>query len=106
MLTSTPWSQTHYPLTSPQREIWFDQLLHEGIPLYNIGGFVKISGPINPILFEQAINLLIQKHDALRTILIEKVDEDGLPLQTFVETLPISVLVQDFSGKRMRNNSR
>ncbi len=99
MLTSTPRSQTHYPLTSPQREIWFDQLLHEGIPLYNIGGFVKIPGLIDPILFEQAINLLIQKHDALRTILIEKVDEGGLPLQTFVETLPISVLVQDFSGK-------
>ena len=44
-----------HPLTSPQREIWFDQILHEGIPLYN-GGYVKIPGAINPVLFEQAIN--------------------------------------------------
>ena len=49
-----------FPLTSPQREIWFDQMLHEGVPLYNIGGYVKIPGAIDPVLFEQAVNVLIQ----------------------------------------------
>ncbi|TGO02960.1 hypothetical protein PN36_15280 [Candidatus Thiomargarita nelsonii] len=91
--------QTHYPLTSPQRQIWFDQMLHAGIPLYNIGGYVKIPGRIDPALFEQAINLLIQKHDALRTILTDTKDDDGLPLQTFMNTLSVSVPVQDFSGE-------
>jgi len=86
-----------YPLTSSQREIWFDQMLHAEVPLYNIGGYVKIPGPINPALFEQAINLLVQKHDALRTVLTETKDEDGLPLQSFPEDLSVSVLVQDFS---------
>jgi amino acid adenylation domain-containing protein len=90
--------QTHYSLTSPQREIWFDQLLHETVPLYNIGGYVKIPGRINPVLFEQAVNLLIQKHDTLRTVLTEVKDDDGLPLQTFVETLSVPVPVQDVSG--------
>jgi hypothetical protein len=50
--------QRLYPLTSPQREIWFDQQIHEGIPLYNLGGYVKIPGAINPVLFEQAVNSL------------------------------------------------
>jgi hypothetical protein len=64
-MTST---QHHlHPLTSPQREIWFDQILHERIPLYNVGGYIKIPGAINPVLFEQALNLLVQKHDNLRT---------------------------------------
>jgi len=86
-----------YPLTSPQREIWFDQLLHEGIPLNNIGGYVKICGAIDSQLFEQAVNLLVQKHDNLRTVLIEVDGEDGLPMQTYAEKLTVSIPVHDFS---------
>ncbi|MEK8017386.1 MAG: condensation domain-containing protein, partial [Candidatus Parabeggiatoa sp.] len=88
-----------YPLTSSQREIWFDQMLHAEVPLYNIGGYVKIPGQIDPALFEQAVNLLVQKHDALRTRLTETEDEDGLPFQSFQEELSNSVLVQDFSDQ-------
>ncbi len=29
---------SRHPLSSPQREIWFDQMLHPDAPLYNIGG--------------------------------------------------------------------
>jgi hypothetical protein len=85
-----------YPLTSPQREIWFDQILHEGISLYNIGGYVKIPGAIDPVLFEPAVNLLVQKHDTLRTLLTEVTDEDGVPMQTYAEKLMVTVPVQDF----------
>jgi len=37
-----------YPLTSVQREIWFDQTLHPDVPMYNIGGYVRIDGPVDP----------------------------------------------------------
>jgi len=96
-LTQT--QQCLYSLTSPQREIWYHQLLHEGIPLYNIGGYVKIPGVINPVLFEQAVNLLVQKHDTLRTMLTEVADEDGVPMQTYAEKLTVTVPVQDFSAE-------
>jgi hypothetical protein len=86
-----------YPLTSPQREIWFDQMLHDGIPLYNIGGYVKIPGPINPVLFEQAVNLLVKKHETLRTMLTEVQDEDGIPMQMYTEQLTVTVPLHDFS---------
>ena len=33
-----------YPLTSSQREIWFDQTLHEHSSMYNIGGYVSKIG--------------------------------------------------------------
>ncbi|MFN9658801.1 MAG: hypothetical protein ACK6BC_00235, partial [Cyanobacteriota bacterium] len=49
-----------YPLSTPQREIWFDQILNDGVPLYNIGGYVSLPGQINPKLFEQAVNLLVK----------------------------------------------
>ncbi len=91
--------RTHlYPLTSPQREIWFDQVLHEGIPLYNVGGYIKIPGVIDPVLFEHAVNVLVQKHDNLRTVLTEVHDEDGVPMQTYAEKLVVTVPVRDFSA--------
>jgi len=95
----TPAAARLYPLTSPQREIWFDQLLHDGIPLYNVGGYVKLPGAIDPVLFEQAANLLVQKHDTLRTLLVQERDEDGIPLQTLADTLSIKVPMHDFSNQ-------
>ncbi|MDY6992397.1 MAG: condensation domain-containing protein, partial [Pseudomonadota bacterium] len=86
-----------YPFTAPQREIWFDQVLHAHIPLYNIGGYIHIPGPIDPIVFEQAINLLIQKHDVLRIILIAEPDQSVPPKQMLVDQLQITVPVHDFS---------
>jgi putative pyridoxal-dependent aspartate 1-decarboxylase len=86
-----------YPLTSPQREIWFDQMLHPSVPLYNIGGYRQVNGAINPELFERAINLLVQRHDALRTVLVPSTSD--LPMQTFLEVLKVTVPVHDFSGK-------
>ncbi|MDY6993961.1 MAG: condensation domain-containing protein, partial [Pseudomonadota bacterium] len=84
-----------YPLTTSQREIWFDQKMHAEIPLYNIGVYVHIPGPIDPIVFEQAINLLIQKHDALRITLTT--EQDALPKQVIMEQLHVTLPVHDFS---------
>jgi hypothetical protein len=55
-----------YPLSSPQRDIWFDQILSPEVPLYNVGGYLRIDGPIDPALFEQALNQIIEENDALR----------------------------------------
>ena len=89
---------THrYPLTSPQREIWFDQMLHPSLPLYNVGGYMQIDGAVDPKLFEQAVNLLVQRHDALRTVLVLSPEE--MPMQTFLEDLPVTLPFHDFSGE-------
>jgi amino acid adenylation domain-containing protein len=85
-----------YPLTSPQRQIWFDQQLHPDVPLYNVGGYVQINGAIDPSLFEKAINLLVQRHEALRTVLVPGAP---VPTQTFRLNLPVTVPFYDFSGK-------
>ncbi|MCP5003115.1 MAG: AMP-binding protein, partial [Planctomycetes bacterium] len=90
-----------YPLSSPQRDIWFDQVMYPSVPLYNVGGYAQINGAINPVLFESAVNLLVQKHDALRTVLVPSTEE--MPMQTFLEDLPVTVPVHDFSGE---NNPR
>jgi putative pyridoxal-dependent aspartate 1-decarboxylase len=84
----------HYPLSSPQKDIWFDQILHPDVPLYNIGGYVRIDGSINPTLFEKAINQVIQENDALRIIIHEG---ESLPTQTFAENVHLKLDFYDFS---------
>jgi len=88
-----------YPLTSAQRGIWLDQLLHAQIPLYNIGGYVEFDGPLDPALFAQAVARLVAKHDALRTRLVAERDADGIPLQIFADAPDPDVSVHDFSAQ-------
>ncbi|RKZ38594.1 MAG: phenylalanine racemase, partial [Candidatus Parabeggiatoa sp. nov. 3] len=84
----------HYPLSSPQQDIWFDQILHPEVPLYNIGGYVRIDGPIDQARFEKALNQIIAENDALRIILHAG---ENLPTQTFVENVSINLEFHDFS---------
>ncbi|OQY53859.1 MAG: hypothetical protein DRR08_12170 [Candidatus Parabeggiatoa sp. nov. 2] len=84
----------HYPLSSPQLDFWFDQILHPNVPLYNIGGYVRIEGPIDPSLFEKALNHVIAENDALRIILHEG---ESLPTQTFAENIHLKLDFHDFS---------
>ncbi|MCP4414852.1 MAG: hypothetical protein GY808_20020, partial [Gammaproteobacteria bacterium] len=88
-------TQRYYPLSSPQREIWFDQMLYPEVPLYNVGGYTQINGAIDSKLFEQAINYLVQCHDALRTVLVSGTDE--VPMQAFLEDLSVTMSIHDFS---------
>ncbi|OQW91230.1 MAG: hypothetical protein BWK78_05190 [Thiotrichaceae bacterium IS1] len=85
-----------YPLSSPQREIWFDQLLHPNLPLYNIGGYVQIDGTIDHAFFEQAINLLIRRHDAFRTVLVSE-SSDEVPQQTVLKEWRATVPCYNFA---------
>jgi len=84
----------HYPLSSPQREIWFDQILHPDLPLYNFGGYLRIDGPIDPALFEKALNQVIEENDALRIMFIK---EKTLPTQVFIENVQLKLDFLDFS---------
>jgi amino acid adenylation domain-containing protein len=88
---------THYPLSSPQLDIWFDQILYPNVPLYNTGGYTRIEGPIDPARFEKALNQVIAENDALRSILHEG---DSLPTQTFAENVHLKLDFHDFSEQK------
>ncbi|NWA67033.1 non-ribosomal peptide synthetase [Pseudomonas reactans] len=86
-----------FPLTAAQQDIWLDQLRVGDSPLYNIGGYVDFAGPIAQDLMQRAIELLVIKHDALRTQL--HTDANGLPRQTFATTLPVDLALHDVVGE-------
>ncbi|MCE3199502.1 amino acid adenylation domain-containing protein [Paenibacillus sonchi] len=55
-----------YPLTHPQQRIWSIEQIYPQTPLHNIGGTIRIKGPVQFSVLEKAIDLFIQSHEALR----------------------------------------
>jgi len=87
-------SLKYYPLTSVQQEIWLDQMLHADLPVYNIGGYLKIKGSVDRNRFEHAIRQLISENDALRIILHEELP---VPIQEFRKKISAEIPFYDFS---------
>ncbi len=96
MKQSTPQINAERPLSSPQQEIWLDQILHPDSLLYTIGGYVQIDGPVDVMRFAQALEHVIQQNDSLCSVLIPG---EPLPTQQVVATLEVDLDYHDFSGQ-------
>ena len=96
----TPSASTQtYPLTAAQLDIWLDQLSRGDSPLYNIGGYLELSGPLDPARMQAALEGLVARHDALRTVLLPGAGVDGLPLQRFARAWPVPMPIHDVSAQ-------
>ncbi len=68
-----------YPMSYGQKALWF---IHESSPgntAYNIAFGIRIHSEINMELLRKALQMLVDRHEALRTIYPRK---DGIPVQT------------------------
>src|SRR6266581_5308325 len=59
--------EVSFPLSSGQQRLWFLELLRRGSPLYNIPVAVRLEGPLDATVLEQAVNQILCRHDVLRT---------------------------------------
>ncbi len=59
--------QTHMPLSFAQQRLWFIDQLEPGNTQYNVPGAIRIHGAVDSRLFEQSLNILIDRHEILRT---------------------------------------
>jgi amino acid adenylation domain-containing protein len=73
-----------YPLSSSQRRIWFLETLDETIRAYNIPLDFKFTGDLNINILDIAINTLISRHEAFRTVFP---DIQGEPVQKVLPEL-------------------
>lgn len=99
-------------LTLPQQDVYFEQLLYPGDPIYNIGAKISIKGSILYEALNEAYIMLINQHDAYRSMInhlgndieIEIREEHG----TFLEYADFSayanneVLAEEFMQKRFQ----
>ncbi len=66
------------PLTQSQLSLWTGQRMHPDAPLHNVVYTFDISGDLNPLIFKQAFQVLVDSTDILRMVFNEK---DGTPYQ-------------------------
>ncbi len=65
----------YYPLTHPQRGIWYTEKLYPGTSIGIIAATLKIHGNVDYAILEKAVNLLIEKNDAIRFRITERDNE-------------------------------
>ncbi|HEX3043334.1 MAG TPA: amino acid adenylation domain-containing protein, partial [Bacillota bacterium] len=93
--TPQPDSLLYHPLTHPQKRVWYLEKLYPNTSLYNLGGPSRLKGEVDFDLLEEAINIFVQRNDALRLRFIE---EGGEGKQYVAAFQRFTVPHFDFSG--------
>ncbi len=83
------------PLSSRQRMIWTAQQLDPGVPLFNMIRTFTINAELDVDAFRAAFGALVDRCDALRTVIDER---DGTPVQRVVGRYERELPLVDLSG--------
>ncbi len=67
-----------------------------------IGGYFEITGDIDVGCLQRAVQELVDQCEVLRMCILEEVDEEGIPLQYFAESMHLSVPFTDVASMRDR----
>lgn len=94
MTTTASAPERYVDLTQSQLLFWAGQQLNPDSPLYNMALSFDLKGTIDPVCFQSAFQLLVDKTDAMRTV-FEVVD--GVPQQGVLNALSYTVENLDFS---------
>ncbi len=81
------------PLSFAQERLWFLAQMDSDSPFYNIAGVVRLRGNLNTVGLEQALNEVIRRHEALRTLFLMQES----PQQHIADYSPIGLPTVDVS---------
>ena len=87
-------SAVRFPLSLAQRRVWFLHQLEGGNSGYHIPVGLRIYGPLDASRLQQALDLLIQRHEILRTVFVES---QGEPLQEILKGGRFQLAAHDLS---------
>ncbi len=91
------------PLSYAQQRLWFLYRMEGPSPIYNIPLVVRLTGPLDPMVLEQALNDVITRHEALRTIFPEY---EGVPYQKILSKNEaesrLNLVIEDTSEAGLR----
>ena len=87
-----------YPMSYSQQRLWFLYQWDQDHTAYNIPCIIRFLSKVDQVILEQAINLLVKRHEILRTT-YTMVDEDLV--QVIHEYEPIAMEYHDLSNQRI-----
>ncbi|HEU4561405.1 MAG TPA: amino acid adenylation domain-containing protein [Longimicrobium sp.] len=80
------------PLSFSQQRLWFIQQLDPANTAYNMVGATHLVGALDVDALERAVDVVVQRHEALRTVFVQ---EDGEPVQQVVAGMRVPVAAKD-----------
>jgi amino acid adenylation domain-containing protein len=81
------------PLSPMQQRLWFLEQLEPGQPNYHIHQVLRLRGPLDPAALERALDLVVGRHDALRTRIVRSGERILQLVRPHVSVaLPVAVL--------------
>ncbi|MFJ3306305.1 amino acid adenylation domain-containing protein [Streptomyces sp. NPDC086549] len=87
---------TSLPLTAAQSGVWFAHQLNRNSPVYNVGEFVEIHGPVDGDIFETALEQVVREAGALH---IRPTEERDGPRQVLGDPPGPRLTRLDLSGE-------
>lgn len=91
------------PLSFAQQRLWLLDRLEPGTALYNSPGAIRIDGALDADRLEQALQLVIDRHETLRTMFIEN---GGIVAQAILPQLAIPLLRIDLTAMDPESRER
>ncbi len=83
------------PLSFAQQRLWFLHKLDPDLTAYNMPVGYRIRGPFNIALFERALQAIIERHEILRSAIVEVAGE---PVQQITPAVHLNVPVIDLTA--------
>lgn len=74
--------QDNYPVTPAQLQVWYLEEIFKSTPMHNLPSSIELHFKVDRAQLEEAINLLIKRHESLRSVIKVK---DGLPVSQVVD---------------------
>jgi amino acid adenylation domain-containing protein len=93
-------SSNVYPLSPGQKRLWFVENFEPGGRAYNMPFDYKINGELDESILEKSIDLLVNRHASLRTIIPTS---DGEPIQKILEHTPFQLVVENLEHQTEEN---
>ncbi len=84
------------PLSFAQQRLWFLDQMEPGNPQYNIPGAIRLNGTLNIELMKRALNLVVERHENLRTIF--RSSKEGKASQVILPHIVLDLPVEDAAG--------
>ncbi|WP_083208845.1 non-ribosomal peptide synthetase [Brevibacillus laterosporus] len=86
--------QEHYTLSNAQKRLWFLEKWNNSVGVYHVPLQMKIKPGLDPDLFRQALEILINRHEILRTTFLEF---QGEPRQVIHNSFELALYHKDLS---------
>jgi amino acid adenylation domain-containing protein len=87
-------TRENLPLSFSQSRLWFLDLLEPNTPAYNISVAFRLDGNLNLEILHQSLQIIIQRHEVLRTTFDSQA---GMPIQVIHEFAEVPLTVTNLN---------